>query len=137
MSEERNDIRWKQRFQNFEKSFKLLDKAIQIESPSDTERAGVMQFFKIAFELVWKLLKDYIEEEGYAIKSPRDAIKQAFQSKIIDDGHTWLDALKDRNLTVHTYHEEMAVEVENKIHNDYYPLLQELYNTFKGKMGTE
>ncbi len=138
MSEEIKDIRWKQRFQNFEKAFRLLDMAIQIELPSDTERAGVIQFFEMAFELAWRLLKDYLEEEGYVmIESPRDAIKQASQSKIIDDGHTWIDALKDRNLTVHAYHEEMAVAVENKIHNDYYPILQDLYNSFKRKIETE
>jgi nucleotidyltransferase substrate binding protein (TIGR01987 family) len=98
------DIRWIQRFQNFEKAFLLLQETIQIENPSVVERAGMIQFFEMTFELAWKLLKDYGEEEGFEIKSPRDAIKRAFQTNIIIAGHTWIDALEDRNLTSHTYH---------------------------------
>ncbi len=103
------DIRWIQRFQNFEKAFLLLQETVQIKSPSVTERAGLIQFFEMTFELAWKLLKDYEEEEGFVIKSPRDAIKQAFQTNIINEGHTWIDALEDRNLTSHTYHEKIIL----------------------------
>ncbi|MCP4269180.1 MAG: nucleotidyltransferase [Candidatus Brocadiaceae bacterium] len=92
------DIRWIQRFQNFEKAFLLLQETVQIKSPSVTERAGLIQFFEMTFELAWKLLKDYEEEEGFVIKSPRDAIKQAFQTNIISEGHTWIDALEDKKI---------------------------------------
>lgn len=92
------DVRWIQRFQNFEKTFLLLQETVQIKNPSVAERAGLIQFFEMTFELAWKLLKDY-EEEGFIVKSPRDAIKQAFQTNIITAGHTWIDALEDRNLT--------------------------------------
>lgn len=79
------------------------------------ERAGLIQFFEMAFELGWKLLKDYQEAEGYTISSPRDAIKQAFQSGLISAGHDWINALEDRNLTTHTYNEATAAAVEEKI----------------------
>ena len=55
------NIRWQQRFSNFEKSFSQLNKAIKIKTPSDTERAGLIQFFEISFELAWKTLKDFLE----------------------------------------------------------------------------
>jgi nucleotidyltransferase substrate binding protein (TIGR01987 family) len=128
------DIRWHQRFGQFEKAFLLLQDAISIEKPSVVERAGMIQFFEMAFELGWKLLKDYEEAEGFVIKSPRDAIKQAFQSEFISQGHDWIDALDDRNLTTHTYNEATAVAVENKIHGKYFPCLQQLYELFKTKM---
>jgi len=128
------DIRWIQRFQNFEKAFLLLKETVHIESPSVAERAGLIQFFEMTFELAWKLLKDYEEEEGFIVKSPRDAIKQAIQSNIIASGHTWIDALTDRNLTTHTYHEKAAVEVEEKIHNKYFPILETLYTDFKNRV---
>lgn len=128
------DIRWVQRFQNFEKAFLLLKETVQIERPSAAERAGLIQFFEMTFELAWKLLKDYEEEEGFIVKSPRDAIKQAIQSNIITTGHTWIDALTDRNLTTHTYHEKAAVEVEEKIRNKYFPVLETLYIDFKNRV---
>lgn len=128
------DIRWQQRFENFEKAFILLKQAALIQTPSDVERAGLIQFFEMTFELSWKLLKDYLESEGYTIKSPRQAIKQAVQSEIIQNGHSWMDALQDRNLTVHTYHEATAVEVEELIKTTYLPLLTELYADFKKRM---
>jgi nucleotidyltransferase substrate binding protein (TIGR01987 family) len=132
-----NDIRWKQRFENYEKAYLPLEKAAQIEDPSETERAGIIQFFEMAFELSWKLLKDYLEAEGYVIKSPRQAIKQAIQANVINNSHQWVDALQDRNLTVHTYHEETAIEVEDNIMEFYLPMLKELYDDFKSKVELE
>lgn len=128
-----SDIRWKQRFNQFEKAFALLQSAIAIEHPSIIERAGLIQFFEMAFELGWKLLKDYQETEGYVINSPRDAIKQGYQSQIIEAGHEWINALEDRDLTTHTYNEQTAELVERKIRQDYYPLLLSLRQTFAEK----
>ena len=128
------DIRWVQRFTNFERSFLLLRQALEINAPSIVERAGLIQFFEIAFELSWKLLKDYEESEGFSVKTPREAIKQAFQARIIDDGEHWLQALQDRNLTAHTYNEKTAVAVEIKIRQNYFPLLLDLYQTFQAKL---
>ena len=133
MAEASKDIRWKQRLQNFEKSYQLLENTLQIKSPSEAERAGLIQFFEMTFELAWKMMRDYLNEQGFSVNSPKEAIKQAFQSNLIADGHGWIDALNDRNLTTHTYQEETAVKVEQKIRNDYFPLLQNLYDQFKSK----
>jgi len=128
------DIRWQQRFAQFEKSYKLLQSALAIKHPSEVERAGLIQFFEITFELGWKVLKDFQEAEGYTITSPRNAIKQAFQSGLITQGHHWLQALNDRNLTTHTYNEATALQVENDIRTLYAPFLQELHEHFLRKM---
>ena len=53
-------------------------------------------------------MKDYLEFQQLIVKSPREVIKQAYQIELIDDGHIWIDALTDRNLTVHTYNEQLA-----------------------------
>jgi len=134
MNEINSDIRWKKQFSNFQKAYLLLERALNIVELSKVERAGLMQFFEMAFELAWKLMKYYLEEEGFTVKTPKDAIKQAFQADIIKDGHNWMDALNDRNLTTHTYEEETAVEVAKKIREDYAVLLRELYLYFKDKM---
>jgi len=125
------DIRYKQRFENFEKSFLLLQHALNISEPSIVEKAGIIQFFEITFELSWKLMKDYLSYIGYDIKSPREAIKTSFSIEIIIDGEIWLDALSDRNLTVHTYDESQANEIYMKIERVYFKLLQELYAKFQ------
>lgn len=130
------EVRWAQRFQNFERAFLLLQQTVNMPSLSVIERAGMIQFFEMSFELAWKVLKDYQELEGFIIKSPRDAIKQAFQYQLIEEGGLWLEALKDRNLTVHTYQEQTAKEIEAKIKQQYYPLLRDLHETFNTKLAS-
>jgi len=131
------DIRYKQRFENFEKSFLLLQQALEIPEPSIVEEAGSIQFFEITFELAWKVMKDYLEYEGYEIKSPRNAIKQAFSVGLVEDGERWLEALGDRNLTVHTYDETRAKIVYERIKRDYFPLLQAFYRKCKEEICTD
>lgn len=121
------DIRWHQRFENFEKSYKTLSRYINKPIETELERAGIIQLFEIAFELSWKLMKDYLEAHELSVKSPREAIKQAFQIELIEDGHVWIDALADRNLTVHTYDEAMAKKMVKDIIGTYYPELKKLY----------
>lgn len=128
------DIRWKQRFQNFEKAYHLLETAKKIAHPSATERAGLIQFFEVTYELAWKTLKDYLESQGFQVNSPRDTIKQAFQINLLQDGHTWMEALENRNLTTHTYNEAISLKVESLIKEKYFPLLNQLYDTLKIKV---
>lgn len=128
------DVRYLQRFENFEKSFILLRDGICIENPTLVEKAGVIQFFETTFELSWKLMKDYLTFLGYDVKSPRDAIKTSFSIELIKDGNLWLDALMDRNLTTHTYDEDIANEIYEKIKSDYSLLLESLYKKFKDEI---
>ena len=126
------DVRWKQRFSNFEKSLRYLEHTIQIPNPDFTQKAGLIQFFEISFELSWNLLNDYLNEQGFSdLRFPRDTIKKAFEMETIIDGHTWLEALSNRNLTSHTYDEEMADNVVDLIKNTYYPLLKQLHEKLK------
>ncbi|MBW8349603.1 nucleotidyltransferase substrate binding protein [Bacillus sp. IITD106] len=121
------DIRWRQRFENFEKSYKLLEKYAKVEFKSEIEKAGIIQFFKMTFELAWKVQKDYLESEGFNVKSPRETIKQAFQIGLIENGHEWMDALSKRNLTTHTYDEAFADKFVKEIQQEFYPIFKSLY----------
>jgi nucleotidyltransferase substrate binding protein (TIGR01987 family) len=132
---ENQDIRWKQRFQNFSKALDYLETALEIENPDIIQKAGTIQFFEMSFELSWNLVKDYLEEQGFVdVKSPRTALKKAFEIGIIEDGHHWMDLLLDRNLTAHTYDEQKATEMELLILNKYFPILKSLHQHFNEKL---
>lgn len=122
------ETRWRQRFVNFEKAYKLLEDNIDRDIDTDLERAGIIQFFEIAFELSWELMKDYLEAQEIVVKSPRETIKQAFQIDLIENGHIWIDALSDRNLTVHTYDEVVAKQMVKDIKSLYFPEIEKLYS---------
>ena len=125
--QENADVRWRQRFQNFQKILQLLKNALSIASLDDLQRAGIIQFFEITFELGWKVLKDYLEEEGFhEIATPRSVIKKAFEIGLISNGRGWLKGLDDRNLTSHTYDELTAQSVEALIRKEYLVLFEEL-----------
>ena len=128
------DVRWKQRFQNYEKAVTILEQATMISNPDIFQKAGLIQFFESSYELAWNMLKDYLEDQGFTdIKSPRAALKKAFEIGLILNGHDWMNLLQDRNLTAHTYDEQKIQEVENLIHLKYFPLLKDLYTSFKQK----
>ena len=76
---ENKEFRWKQRLSNFSKALTFLNKAIEKEHLSELERAGAIQSFEFVFELAWKTMKDYLNEQGVNAMYPREVIKQSFQ----------------------------------------------------------
>lgn len=102
------------------------------------QKAGIIQFFEMSFELAWNMVKDYLEEQGFVdIKSPRGALKKAFEMNILENGHDWMDLLQDRNLTAHTYDEQKASDMEKLIEDKYFPILKDLLDSFKLKHNEE
>jgi nucleotidyltransferase substrate binding protein (TIGR01987 family) len=128
------DIRWKQRFQNFKKALITLKNAVNLAAErdlTDLEKQGVIQGFEFTFELAWNVMKDYLEEQGITgIIGSKNAIRQAFNKDIIEDGELWLEMVKDRNLASHIYDEETANGLFTAIKSTYYCL----FNKFLEKM---
>lgn len=127
------DVRWKQRFQNYEKAFKRLERAIDVVKripDDDLLQSGLVQTYEYTFELAWKTLKDYLEQEGFLPHSPRETIRQGFQSGYIANAEDWLQALADRNLTTHLYDDEVIARVLKDIFERYFFILQDFYQTF-------
>jgi len=131
--ESTKDVRWKQRFQNFKQAFLFLEKAVNINTPSEIEEAGIIQAYEFTFELAWKTLKDYLEFNSVQVKFPRDVIKEAFRYELVDNGETWLDMLEKRNLMAHTYDQAIAQLAVDLIKNEYFPKLSKLYNALSEK----
>lgn len=131
------DIRWKQRFQNFDKAFRRLQQGIRIfEKDPDNilMQAGLIQMFEFTFELSWKVLKDFLESEGFTVQSPKSTIRQAFQCGYINNVDDWLQALADRNLTVHTYDDNTAISIIKNISSQYIHLLKDMYDFLKQRL---
>lgn len=120
------DIRWKQRFNNFEKALKRLAEALNKTGLSNLEKAGVIQIYEFTFELAWKTMKDFLEAKEVAVKFPRDTIKEAFKYEMIEDGELWLDMLHKRNLMAHTYDETLAELAYKLIVDHYYDALKQV-----------
>lgn len=131
------NIRWKQRFDNFESAFLLLKEAFEkdISEMSDLEKEGVVQRFEYTFELAWKTLKDYLVYSGIAFDqiTPRRVIKEAFTARIIEDGQIWIDMLEQRNLMSHTYDKETFDGVIQNITQRYFAALEQVFIWLKQK----
>lgn len=121
------DIRWIQRFANFQKAFGQLAKFIEKENLSELEEQGLIKAFEYTFELAWTTLKDFLEYRGQTgIYGSRDSIRKAFQVDLIENGERWMDMLISRNRTSHTYNRETAEEICRAIKNEYFALFRSL-----------
>lgn len=87
---------------------------------------GTIQRFEFCIELFWKLLKRVLSEEGITTGTPREAIQQAYQAHWIENEQIWVQMLRDRNQTSHTYDEALADEIYARIPSYYLAMLQVL-----------
>lgn len=137
------DIRWEQRFSNFNKALHKLSQAVTqagIEKLSELEIEGLIQRFEYTYELAWKTLQDLIKQHGFSdIYGPGQVLNQAFQLGLINNAEGWRRLKKSRELTSHTYDSETAQKIAEAIINEYFDLfkfLQEkLENQKSGKKG--
>ncbi len=100
---------------DFERATTRLEEALAL--PKDAiVRDSAIQRFEISFELCWKFLKAYLEEEHNAFcTSPRTCFRTAFKNGVIDNDPFWIDLTVLRNYTVHTYNEELADYVYTRL----------------------
>lgn len=125
------DIRWLQRFQNFEMAFLKLKEAMEQEELNELERNGLIQRFEFTIDLSWKVMKDYLEERGFVFKpSPKDTIREAQQSGLIDFGQNLIDGLDIRNELSHDYSGSKFENSEEILRDEVYPALEKLYQFF-------
>lgn len=85
-------------------------KEVLAEPKTDLVRDATIKRFEFSFELSWKLMAAVAQYKGIDVNNPRDAIRTAAKLELIDDPIPWLKLLETRNLTTHTYHEDVAEE---------------------------
>jgi nucleotidyltransferase substrate binding protein (TIGR01987 family) len=129
----KDESRWQQRFENFERAWAQLGAACAQLSDSDLELAGLVQMFEVSFELAWNTRKDLLSYVGYEVHSPRDAIRLGFAAGLIDNAELWLVALESRNRLSHTCDKRTAAEAGRLIKVSYAPLLGSLVQALRHK----
>lgn len=133
-----NDVRWIQRFANYQKALKRLSKFIEKGELNELEEQGLIQSFEYTHELAWNTLKDFLESRGNEkIYGSKDATRKAFKLNLIEGGETWMDMIQSRNETSHTYNNEVSKKIANNIIGRYYPEFVELETKLKDLVNKE
>ncbi|MEL6138060.1 MAG: nucleotidyltransferase substrate binding protein [Cyanobacteria bacterium J06626_18] len=126
------DVRWKQRFSNYKKALAQLTEFFEQESLNKFEQQGLIQAFEYTHELAWNVLKDYLGYQGTQnIYGSRDATRIAFNRGLIEDGESWMEMIKDRNQTSHTYNQDTAASIANNVRLRYFPAFESLRETME------
>ena len=125
------NIRWQQRFNNYQKALSQLSKFIQTKNLNELEEQGLIQSFEYTHELAWKTLADFIKNSGNVeIYGSKDATREAFNLGLISNGAVWMNMIISRNMTSHSYNEETTIKIISGIKNDYYQEFQKLEKKF-------
>ena len=122
------DIRWQQRLDNFSRALDQLQSAVLLATQrplSLLEEQGLIKSFEFTHELAWNVMKDYLQFQGSTdITGSRDATRMAFKAQLIEEGEIWMEMIKSRNQTSHTYNHAVAKEIATRIIELYFPLFQ-------------
>jgi nucleotidyltransferase substrate binding protein (TIGR01987 family) len=134
MSIQTQDVRWKQRFNNYLNAFQTLVDAVELTNArqlSKLEQQGLIQGFEFTHELAWNVIKDYLEYKGFVgLIGSRDATRAAFKNGLIENGDTWMAMIKARNQTSHTYNLDIAQEITEDILALFYPEFEKFAQKF-------
>ena len=131
--------RLKERIQAALKALNAFNEVLLITNPTNIERDAAIQRFEFSFEACWKAVKQFLYTiEGIDVGSPKGVIRSCREIGILSDDETVL-ALKmvdDRNLTVHTYNEEIARQIYHHLHQ-YYQLLVDWLQRIDNRLNTD
>ena len=129
-----DDIRWKQRFNNYIKAFQTLVEAVELAKTrelSKLEEQGLIQSFEFTHELAWKVLKDYLEDKGMTgLVGSKDTTRTAFKDSLIEQGEDWMKMIEARNKTSHTYNPDIAREVVDDVLERFCPAFEMMAKKF-------
>lgn len=133
------DIRWKQRFQNYCNALENFSEAIELSFKRDLsklEKQGLIQSFEFTQELSWKVLKDYLEYKGAdsQIIGSKDSIRNAYSVGLIKNGDIWMDMIASRNLSSHAYDENSVQQIIDKCVMDYHKEFLDLKETLEKEL---
>ncbi len=105
------------RLTQFSQAHGRLEEALAMPLSQPLVLDGTIQRFEFTFELAWKTLKVFLEDQGIQCQSPKGCLREAFRLGWIaaEDEEKWLALLQARNMTSHVYNEKMALEIYQTI----------------------
>lgn len=122
--------RWIQRADNFGKALAQLQAAVElagVRALSRLEAQGLIQGFEYTHELAWNTLRDFLREQGVeGLYGSRDTTRAAFKAGLLKTGENWMDMIRSRNLTSHTYNEDTARQIVRAVLDSYFAEFQAL-----------
>ena len=122
--------------EGLENALDRFEDAMKVEATDDLIRAGCIQYFEFCFELAWKSVRVFCEEQGQDnCNSPKRCLKQAFANSWIENEELWLNMLSARNRMSHTYSAGSALSVYSSLHL-YLPELQKLLRELQNELET-
>ncbi len=92
---------------SLEKAGQRLKEAIKAD-PTSMNKDATIQRFEFTFELAWKTIQEYVRDQGFDCKSPKNCIREGGRLELIDNVESWFEFLDNRNLIAHCYSEELA-----------------------------
>ena len=95
-----------------------LDELSSLDAPTMVERDAAIQRFEYTFEAVWKAAQRYLlVVEGTSSASPKACVRGSREIGVFDTPATEqaLAMVDDRNLTVHTYNEQLALAIYGRL----------------------
>lgn len=104
------------------------------QAKDELDKDGVIQRFEFTFELLWKALKIFLENEGMSGKTPKECLKSAFRVSVISDEEVFLNMLEDRNKTSHIYSKQESERIFQSIKDVYLPGMQRVLDRLKKQM---
>lgn len=123
-----HDVRWKQRLENYGKALSQLSKFLKQKQLNELEEQGLIQSFEYTHELAWKTKKDFLISRGVDnLFGSKDTAREAFKLGLIEHGDIWMDMIKSRNLTSHTYNEVISAKIIKQIKECYHAEFKVLY----------
>ena len=132
------DIRWQQRFSNYNKALTELETFLEPPALNPREQQGLIKAFEYTFELAWNTLRDLLRSQGNAtLLGSRDTLREAFRLGLIDAGETWMLMIQDRNLTSHSYNRTTADAIAEQIVNGYLPCFKQLRQRLNQRIAQE
>jgi nucleotidyltransferase substrate binding protein (TIGR01987 family) len=127
---ENKDVRWRQRFENYKMALQSLMQIADIMGGDDEVVIdAAIKRFEITFDLAWKVLQDYLFEQGYyEFKGPKKVISKSFQDSLIEDSEGWAMLHEDRNILSHKYDYDQSRIIFQRIISLHIPLFIQLKN---------
>ena len=112
------------RLKSFREAAERLEEVLSLPTDPVVRDSGIKRF-ELCFELSWKVVQRFLRDRGLDCRSPRDCFREAFSYGLLAEEGVWVQMVHDRNLSVHTYNEELANQMYARLLG-YLPAFRQL-----------